>query len=878
MSPPKRIIGFLRWFCREDYIDEIEGDLIEIFRKELGNSPRQAKWKFAWRVMRYFRPEFIKPIRNQQPVISGMFSSYFKIGWRNLLRNKGYSVINIGGLAVGMMVAVLNGLWIWHELSYNKYYKNYDRIAQVAETGLDFERGGTWLGTTMTYPLGTELIEKYSRQFKRITRTSSQREQIMTVGEMKVTSTGLYADPSATEMLSLRMIRGSRGALAQTHSVVIAQSLATILFGTQDPLNKTILISNQSEVTVTGVFEDFPQNTEFNMVKFFVPWNLMLIENKWIEQKAMTDWRNHFIKIYVEIPEGSTFESVNDQVKSALQFDPLDLQKAAGRHQELKLYPMSNWHLHPPGLRAGQAEPVVMLKMVGAIGLFVLVLACINFVNLSTARAEKRSKEIGIRKTIGSVRGQLMTQFFSESFLVVAFASLLAIALTILVLPAFNLIATKNMTMPWGNIWFWVAFLCFTIFTSLLAGFYPAFLLSSFNPVKALKGKFRLGRMASLPRKVLVVFQFSISVILIIGTVVVYQQIQYAKNRPVGYDREGLIMIRKSTNAYKGKYETLRNELKNTGAVVEISESMGPVTEVYSGNNGWDWNGKDPNVDKSFATLAVSHLHGKTVGWQLIQGRDFDIANASDSSGLVINESALKFMDLKDPINEPVIWTWWADKNRFLDYKIIGVVKDMVMESPYTPAEPTMFYLKGMNGTPSWIMIRISPQISASEALPKIESVWRKVIPSVPFEYQFADEQYAQKFGKEERIGNLASIFAGLAVFISCLGLIGLTSFVTETRAKEIGIRKVLGASVAGLWKMLSAGFVSLVLIACVIAAPLANFLMGQWLNKFSYRIDVSIWVFIATALGALLVTLITISYQSIRTARMNPVSNLRTE
>jgi putative ABC transport system permease protein len=878
MTPPKRVIRFLRWFCREDYIDEIEGDLIEIFKKESHESPGRAKWKFVWRVIRYFRPEFIRSFSNQQPIITGMLSSYFKIGWRNLLRSKGYSFINIGGLAVGMMVALLNGLLIWHELSYNKYYTNYDRIAQVAETSLDLERGGVGMGTTMTYPLGTELIEKYSTQFKRIARTTFESEKILTSGDMKITSRGLYADPTVIEMFSLKMIRGSHAALTQMNSVVIAQSLATILFGTQDPINHTIQVNNQSMVTVTGVFEDFPQNTKFNEVKFFLPWDLYLSENKWIEERALTDWRNHFLHIYVEIPEGRTFEAVNAEVKAALQFDPVDQEKFIAQARQLKLYPMRDWHLYPPGLRDGAMEPVVMLNLVGAIGIFVLILACINFVNLSTARAEKRSKEIGIRKTIGSVRGQLMTQFFSESFLVVAFASLLAIALTVLLLPGFNLIASKNMTIPWGSIWFWLAFMCFILFTSLLAGLYPALFLSSFNPVKALKGKFRLGRMASLPRKVLVVFQFSISVILITGTIIVYQQIQYAKNRPVGYDREGLLMIQKRTNEYKGKYETLRNELKNTGAVVEISESMGPMTDIYSGNNGWNWNGKDPKLDESFATLAVSHMHGKTVGWQFVLGRDFDIDNASDSSALVINESALNLMKLEYPIGEPVRWTWWSDKNRFLDYKIIGVVKDMVMDSPYSPAKPTMFYVKGMNGTPSWIMIRLNPQISASDALPKIEAVFRKVIPSVPFEYQFADEEYAQKFGKEERIGNLASIFAGLAVLISCLGLLGLTSFVTETRAKEIGIRKVLGASVTGLWKLLSADFVWLVLIACLVSAPLANLLMGRWLDRFSYRIDVSVWVFIVTAVGALLVTLITISYQSIKTAMMNPVSNLRTE
>jgi len=879
-SPPKLFLRFFRWFCHPKLLKYIEGDLMELYEERKAESgKRKADLRFIVDVLMLFRPGIIKPTEGYRNLNTyGMYKSYFKIGLRNLLHNKGYSLISIGGLAIGMMVAIVNGLWIWHEFSYNKYYENYDRIAQVVEVGLNLKGGGTDKANTMTYPLGTELIENYSGQFKRIARATSPQEKILNAGEVMITSRGLYVDESGPELFSFQMIRGTRGSLTQMNSIMLAQSAATALFGSRDPINQTIRINNETDVTVTGVFEDFPQNTEFNDVKFFAPWNLYVSENKWIQERALTNWRNHFLKIYVEIEEGNSFRSASSRIKSALQFAPEDLEEAKKRRAQLDLYPMSDWHLYPTWLRPGQMEPVFMLKLVVAIGAFVLMLACVNFVNLSTARSEKRAKEIGIRKTIGSMRNQLVNQFFSETFLMVVFSFILAIVLTTLVLPGFNAIASKNMEMLWDNVWFWLACFGFVIFTSLLAGFYPALYLSSFNPTHSLKGTFRVGRFASLPRKVLVVFQFSISVILIIGTVVVYRQIQYAKDRPVGYDREGLIMMRKRSNDFIGKYEMLRHELTNTGVVYEVSESMGPMTSISSGNGGWDWKGRNPEDDKSFGTLSVSHLHGKTVGWQFVQGRDFDLSIASDSLGIVINESALLRMNLQDPIGEPVSWTWWSDKSKVLNYKILGVIKDMIMDSPYAPAQPTIFYLKGHNGSPSWVNIKINPQVSIREALPKIESVFKRVIPTVPFEYQFADEEYAAKFGKEERIANMAFIFAGLAIFISCLGLLGLASFVAETRTKEIGIRKVLGASVATLWRMLSRDFVWLVLISCIMATPVAYYLMSRWLQKFMYHTEISIWVFVVTGAGAIGVTLLTISFQAIKTALMSPVKSLRSE
>jgi len=880
LMPPRFSLRFFRWYCHPKLVDHIEGDLLEEYRTRFRwQGKRVADLKFILDVIFLFRPGIIRPAEGTQRLNTyGMYKSYIKIGWRNLVRNKGYSLINISGLAIGMTVAILNALWIWDEISFNRQFKNHDRIAHVAETGFKDNGIDRWTGTTMTYPLALSLMDKYNHHFKRITRGSNHVTRVLAAGETLISARGFYADANAPDLFSFSMVSGSRSGLEQPQSIMISASTAIALFADNDPIGRTLRLSNKSDVTVTGVFHDFPINNEFAAIKFVAPWSLYLTENKWIEERSLTDWRNHFMKIYVEIPEGQTFDAVLQQIKGALQFDPEDTESRDKSKQELYLYPMRDWHLHPPWLQTGSLEPVLMIRLVGAIGAFVLALACINFINLSTARAEKRSKEVGIRKTIGSFRRQLIVQFFSESFLVVGFAFVLAVLLAQLLIPGFNLLTEKAITLPWSSSWFWLAGLSIVLGTGLLAGGYPALYLSSFKPVQALKGTFRAGRMAAVPRKILVVFQFSISVILIIGTVVVYQQIQFAKERPVGYDREGLVMIQKRTSDFNKKYQVLRTGLKNTGAVIEVSESMGPMTEIYSGNNGWEWKGSGPAEDQNFSTLSVSHLHGRTVGWQFVQGADFDPDRIGDSSGLVINESALKKMGLEHPIGEPVRWVWWADKSRQLDYTIIGVVRDQVMDSPYAPTQPTMFYLKGLNGAPSWINIRLNPAVSASEALPKIEAVFKKIVPTAPFEYKFADEEYDRKFAREERVGNLATMFAVLAIFISCLGLLGLASYVAETRTKEIGVRKVLGASVTGLWRMMSRDFVWLVLTACILSAPLAYFMMSAWLDKFNYRTEVSVWVFVATAAGAITITLATISYQAIKAATMNPVNSLRSE
>ncbi len=542
---------------------------------------------------------------------------------------------------------------------------------------------------------------------------------------------------------------------------------------------------------------------------------------------------------------------------------------------QLILHPMRRWHLYS-SFKEGMADQgaIEFVWMMGIIGGFVLLLACINFMNLSTARSEKRAKEVGVRKTIGSLRSQLTKQFYVEAFVVVFLAFLPALVLAALALPWFNQLASKQLVMPWGQPWFWVATLVFVVITGLLSGSYPALYLSSFNPVSVLKGRFSSGKNSALPRKMLVVLQFTFSVALIIATIVVYNQIIYAKNRPVGNTRDGLLMVPITFTAFDGKYDILRDKLRQAGVVSDVAESESAVTDVSSQNGGFNWPGKPSGVEENFGTLTVSYDYGRTLGWQFLSGRDFSPSYGSDSSGFVINESAAKFMGLKNPSGQTIHWKAnWAGIDQ--NFTILGVIKDMVMQSPYEPVKPTIFRL---GGNYNWIYVRIAPNVSTEQALACIGSVFHEVIPAVPFEYHFADDEYAKKFAAEQRIGNVAGIFSILAILISCLGLFGMAMYVAEQRTKEIGVRKVLGASIFNLWGLLSMEFVQLVGLSLLIGSPIAYGVMHSWLQHYQYRTSLSWWSFALTAIGAIGVSLLTVSYQTIRTALANPVKSLRSE
>ncbi|MCA0229491.1 MAG: ABC transporter permease [Bacteroidetes bacterium] len=873
-KPPAWLDALVKRFLPSELYEELLGDLHEQFAfqaEEFG--AQKARWMYFFEVLRFCRPYFLKRRFRADSKYStsytyspAMIRNYFKIAFRNLLKYKGYSFINIFGLATGMAVAMLIGLWVWDELSYDKYHKNYDRIAKVMQSGT--YNGEFGAGGYMPIPLENELRTVYGTDFTYIIMSSWTREHILAYGEKKFTKLGNYLSPEAPDMFSLKMTKGARNGLKDPNSILLSESVAAALFGDNDPLGKIVKIDNRLDVKVTGVYEDLPYNTEFRDMTFIAPWDLYVSTEGWVKRaKDNAEWNNNSWQMLAQIAPNTDFKTITEKIKGVkIKHVP----EVAVFKNEIFLHPMSEWHLYTGWKKTGEPDGRIQyVWLFGMIGGFVLLLACINFMNLSTARSEKRAKEVGIRKAVGSVRSQLISQFFSESLLVVACAFVISLLLVILLLPIFNEVADKQLSLLWTNPIFWLMGVSFSILTGLIAGSYPSLYLSSFQPVKVLKGTFRAGRFAAVPRKVLVVIQFTVSVTLIIGTTIVLRQIQHAKNRPIGYDRNGLITVTMNTPELYQNYNALRDALIKSGGAVEMSTSSTPATNLNSQNNGFEWEGKDPNFKDSFGTIAVTHDFGKTVGWQFVQGRDFSRKFSTDSSGMVLNETAVRYMGLKNPVGKIMKWNGKP-------FQIVGVVKDMVMGSPFEPVYQTVFMMDY-----NWagiINIKLNPALSATESLKRIEAVFQKFNPASPFDYKFSDQEYERKFATETRIGQLAGIFAALAIFISCLGLFGLASFVAEQRTKEIGIRKVLGATVPNLWGLLSKDFVVLVIISCLISTPIAWYYLNGWLHKYEYRTEISWWIFALAAVGALIITLLTVSFQAIKAALMNPVKSLKSE
>lgn len=794
-----------------------------------------------------------------------MIKNYFKIAWRNLLKSKGYSAINIGGLAVGMAVAMLIGLWVHDELSFDKYHKNYDRIAQVMQHANYNGKVETQVANPAL--MGPELRSKYGSDFKYVVQSSWTGGHLLTVGDKHISKVGIFFEADAPEMLTLKMRKGTRAGLKDPYSIMLSASAAEAIFGKDDPMDKTIKFDRTYDVKVTGVYEDLPGNTSFSEIKIMMPWELWLIQNPWAK-KMEEPWGSNFSQTFVQIADNADMKKVSAKIKNTKLNN---VSKEEAKYQwAVFLQPMRKWNLYNEfknGVNTGGNIQYVWLF--GIIGIFVLMLACINFMNLATARSEKRAKEVGIRKAIGSLRLQLIKQFLAESYLVVLLAFVLCLILVALLLPLFNDVAGKKIEIAWASPVFWVSSIVFILITGLLSGSYPALYLSSFQPLKVLKGTFRVGRFASIPRKVLVVTQFTVSVMLIIGTVIVYQQIQHAKSRPIGYTRNGLINVGMEPEI-RDHYEAIRNELKNAGAIGEMAASNSPLTQVWNTNGGFEWEGKDPNLAVDFPNNTISYEFGKTVNWKIKQGRDFSKEFATDSAAFIINESAARFLGFKEPVGSILKWNGKP-------FTIIGVVSDIMQESPFYPVRPTLYHTDTYENMYN-LVFKLNPKQNVQQSLSSIEQIWKKYAPGVPFDYKFIDEEFGNKFRAEERIGKLASYFAVLAVLISCLGLFGMASFVAEQRTKEIGIRKVLGASVVNLWRLLSTEFIMLVLISCIIATPIAWYYLDSWLMNYDYRTEIKWEVFVLAAIAALAITLITVSFQAIKAAIANPVKSLRTE
>lgn len=800
-----------------------------------------------------------------------MLKNYIKIAFRNLLKNKVYSFINIFGLAIGMAVTIMIGLWVSDELNYNNYYKNKSKIAQVYQSqGFN---GKVNTDPAVPRPLEFKIRENYKDNFTNIVMASWTNSRYLHYGDKTITRDGSYMQAGISDLLDLEIIEGDKNGIKEKHGIMLSQSTAKALFGGEKPLGKTIKLNSSYNMVVTAIYKDIPVNNTFHNLDCIMPWEHYVTSREWA-QNSKDDWGNNSFQMFVKINDNTTMDVVSSKIKNV---------KKDNASEDIKLYnpqlfllPMEDWYLRSKfegSIQTGGRIENVWLF--GIIGVFVLLLACINFVNLTTARSEKRATEVGIRKSIGSKRGQLIFQFLSESFLVIVFAFIVAISIVLIFLNGFNTLAHKAIVFPWLNIQFWIISILFILFTTVLSGSYPALYLSSFKPVSVLKGTFKAGRFAALPRKILVVTQFTVSITLIIGTLIVMSQIEYSKNRPIGYDKEGLIQLPTMSSDFIGKADVMRHQFIASGAVIEMATSSSPATAVWSNRSGYMWDGKPEGFQEDLAYTTVSYEFINTLNAELVAGRGFSREFATDSNAVILNETAVKYMGLKNPIG--MYLRDDSPENPEAPLKIIGVIKDIIVQSPYDDVKQAM-YVFDKYGKTSYYNLRLNPKQSVSSSLASIEKIFKANFPNLPFEYQFIDQEYADKFMSEERIANLAKIFTILAIFISCLGLFGLASFVAEQRTKEIGIRKILGASVSHLWTLLSKDFIVLVIISLMVASPIAYYIMYQWLQKFIYRINISWNVFLIAGSGALAITIITISLQAIRTLSANPVNSLRTE
>lgn len=795
-----------------------------------------------------------------------MLRNYVTIAWRNILNNKVYSAINILGLAAGMAVALMIGLWVTNEYSYDRFFPNYEQLYQV-EQHFTTQHDGEHTQTAVSLPLA-EVLRKEIPGIKRVAETDwvGMQWHDLLVGDKKLYVAGGAANPDFLQIFKYTFIKGNaKDVFTQPNSIILNESTAIALFGSADPINKIIRYDNSQNLKVTGVIKDIPKNATLQF-SFLTPFSFKEATEGWMKG-ARTMWTNNSFNMYLELQPGTTMEQIAPKIKNIVYKNSEQMRPAK---PEVIIYPLKKWHLYND-FKNGKAVGgfIDYVRMFSVIGILVLLIACINFMNLSTARSEKRAREVGVRKAIGSQRSDLIAQFLAESILITFISFLLSIMMVQLAVPSFNAIVGSAISIPYTNVLFWVMMIAYVLITGLLAGSRPAFYLSSFNPVQVLKGTIKVGKSASLPRKVLVVMQFSCSVALIISTIIVYQQIQYAKNRPTGYSAARLVMTDMSGDL-EHNYSALKNDLLASGMVESVASASSPVTNIYSHAGVDNWPGKNAGeTGIGVGAISISPNYFKTMGMTLKEGRDFSAEWAADTTNVIINEAAVKRMGLKNPINQEITF------NNMGRVHIIGVVKDALMESPFTPVQPAIFnHGRGGNN----IMYRLSANVNTQDAIKKIGKIFDTYNPAYPYIYQFVDDEYNRKFSLETLVGKLAGVFAGLAIFISCLGLFGLAAYVAEQRTKEIGIRKVLGASIAQVWLLLSKEFILLVMLSCMIATPVAFYFLKDWLQKYDYRIIMGPGVFVLSAVAAIIITLVTISFQAIKAALTNPVKSLRSE
>ncbi|MEO9474834.1 MAG: ABC transporter permease [Cyclobacteriaceae bacterium] len=789
-----------------------------------------------------------------------MLRNFFVVTWRNLRRNGLYSTINIAGLSIGITCSILILLWVADETSYDKFVPKVNRLHQVWVNAEFDGKTNSW----RSIPLPSyEALKNEHSDIVNTCVTGWGGDHLLTVNDTRIIKKGYFASKEFLQMFEYPLIVGSaENVMENPSSIVISERLGKILFGEKNPLGEIIRVDDKSSLTVTGILKDIPSNSSFEF-DYLIPWKHRESINPWVVRNK-TNWGNYSFQVFVELAADDKAPLVEEGIK--------DLLTEKGQDdipREFFLHPMPEWRLHSNfenGVATGGMSDYVQLFTI--IAAFILVIACINFMNLATARSEKRVREVGIRKSLGSNRKQLISQFIGESVFISTLSYSLALLLAYACLNPYNILVEKTLEIDPFSTQFWIFSVGVILVTGVLSGSYPALYLSSFDPVKTLKGSVFTGKNSGIPRKVLVTLQFAFSIILMISTVVIYKQIELVKNREIGYAQENLITV-ETTDAIEDNYEVLKNDLEQSGAVESVCISNSPINNIQS-NNFLGWPGKPESLKVIFATISTQYDYARTMGIKMLHGRDFSREFATDTAAIVINKTALDMMDLgDDPIGTQL--DLWGGKR-----KLIGVTEDVLMGSPYQAIPPTFFVLN-----PDWVSyvtVRLKKTNNLQASLSTVESIFNTHNPAYPFDYKFVDEEFAKKFTTISLTQKLATIFSFLAIFITGLGLFGLASYTAEQRIKEIGIRKVLGASVVCLVTLISREFTKLVIISFALAAPAAWYLLDTYLDRYPIRTDVPWWVFPIAGIVALGFALAIVSNQARKAALTNPAQSLRSE
>jgi len=776
-----------------------------------------------------------------------MFKTNLKIAWRNLLKDKQFTFLNVFGLSAGLACALLILLWVKDEMGYDKFFENEDRLYQLLENNSKESSG-----------LLSEAVKHQVRGAKYAAAVAPPHwfpQYTLSVDNKNIKATGQYAARDYFNIFSIKIIEGDKNTVLQNNSaIVISDELAMKLFGTSENIiGKPIRFDQDTTFFVSGVFEKMPKHSS-QQFDFVLSFEYFKSIKEWV-----TKWNDRGPYNYVLLSEGMDISTFNKLVENVITVNTGNISRKvfAAKFSDIYLY---DYYTSD----AGGGGRIKYVRLFSMLGIFILVIACINFMNLSTAKASRRLKEIGIKKVVGADRGQLIFQFLSESLLLTLIASVFAIGISFSLLPAFNQITGKQISLRFDTsliIYFAPVILC----TGLLAGSYPALYLSRFNPVSVLKGKFTTSVAEILSRKGLVVFQFTLSTILIVAVMIIYQQIKFIQNTDAGYSKDNILRF-STEGSIKGKEAAFIAELKNIPGVVNASSTYHKMVGRGYSHSDMNWPGSHPDNEVMFEAFEVDYDFVETMGMKMIAGRSFSKAFGGDSTKIILNETAVKVMGLKDPVGQTI-------SRLGSPAQIVGVVKDFHFESLHEAVKPAYLFLWGGNT----IVARVQAN-NERQTIAAIEHLYEKYNPGFPFTFNFLDEAYQKQYDSETRISALSKYFAGLAIVISCLGLFGLAAFTAQKRRKEIGVRKVIGATVVSITTMLSKDFLQLILISLAIALPVSWWLMSNWLQSFAYRINITPYVFVIAGIAVILITLLTISFQSIKAAMANPVKSLRTE